>query len=346
VETKRKRKGIEMALCNGSEFSFYDLDGYSVENEAWISTHCVSNRLKFGVFLFYIASYVLILVAFIGLGIKELTKDKKKRKLSLKQQLIFLSLLGATCNLIKMVLFLYGVNNRWKYLLFPIPFVVIFYLGCAIGIAWFRTVRGISDFGHQDKKMVARENRKFTYFLTYIVLGDLIFLCVGPIASFSDPWVLNWLYSFGFAHQGVVALSITCFMYYHGRDLLKELTRTQENNENIIKKEDNVGPIITSIRRLLLILQVYVFPIFCTLAIGPIWMGVTSSATNPGMEYSFYLQFFVIESMQVLIYPSSIYALLFTSLIQTSRKSSTERSSNENINSFGTKVEEMVAASN
>jgi len=175
-----------------------------------------------------------------------------------------------------------------------------------------------------------------------MVSGEVIFYWIGPIASFSDPWILNWLYSFGFTHQGVMAFLISYFMYYNGRRLLKELNQRQENTE-IIKKQDDVKPIKISIQRLLLILKVYILPNFCVFAVGPIWMGVTSSATNPGMEYSFYLQFFVIELMQVLAYPSAIYAMLFTSLIQTSRKSSTpgNNSSGEKGNSFGYKIEDL-----
>jgi len=86
--------------CNGTLFSFRELDEVSVENEAWISTHCISNRVKFGVFVFYILVYCLLVLTFMGLTFYGFHKKKLKKKgPSLKEHLTHLCLLGCTTKL-------------------------------------------------------------------------------------------------------------------------------------------------------------------------------------------------------------------------------------------------------
>jgi len=101
--------------CNGTLFSFRELDEVSVENEAWISTHCISNRsssikrlnpnrIKFNLLHFYILVYCLLVLTFMGLTFygfhkKKLKKKLKKKGPSLKEHLTHLCLLGCTTKL-------------------------------------------------------------------------------------------------------------------------------------------------------------------------------------------------------------------------------------------------------
>jgi len=331
--------------CNGSIFNFNDLDGVSVENEAWISTHCVSNRLKFGVFVFYIAAYSLFVLTFAALAVVDLLKGKE-RTLPLMKQIIFLCFVASLVNLIRIVLYFIGVVNRWKFIVYPISLIIVFYMTGTVLKAWVRTLTGLANFGKIDNKADAQEDRIFRNFMIYVVISFSILEGIGPIASFSDPWVLNWIFSFGFCNQVLAGEILLLFLYSYGKKLLKRLEKTQENLD-MVKAQEEIKAAIIRIKRTLFVIKAYIPSMILPIFMGPIWMGVTSTATNPVMEYSFYMLAFVDELIQFFAFPSFIYGVLYASFKLAPKKDGVhleEKAETAN-SSFSYKVEDLNPSS-
>jgi len=323
-------------------FNFNDLDGVSTENEAWISTHCVSNRLKFGVFVFYLATYGLFIIIFGGLGIMSIRRKKEQRP-ALMERIIFLCLLGSITNFVKIMLFLNGVYNRWRYIVFPVSLIIIFYMAGAVLKAWVRTLTGLANFGKADKLEEGREDRIFRNFMIYVIISFSILYGIGPIASFSDAWVLNWIFSFGFSNHIIAGMILLSFMHISGSKLLKKLKITQENGQ-IVKNQEEFKAAILNMKRALFVIKLYFPSMILPSVMAPIWMGVTSTTTNPGMEYSFYMLAFVDELFQMFAFPAFIYSVLYTSFKMVAKRATVkleEQGVEKRSSSFSYKVEEL-----
>jgi len=115
---------------------------------------------------------------------------------------------------------------------------------------------------------------------------------------------------------GIVLLS---FLYVLGAKLLKKLEATQENGQ-ILENQGEFKAAIMTMKRVLFIIKLYLPSMILPVIMAPIWMGVTSTATNPGMEDSFYMLVFVDELFLVLAFPAYIHGVLYTSLKMAGKK--------------------------
>jgi len=67
----------QMASACNDYFSVWDLEGNSRETEVIQSTHCLPNRVKFGLLLLWLVSYVLLLVLTLAFLTKEYLKSRR-----------------------------------------------------------------------------------------------------------------------------------------------------------------------------------------------------------------------------------------------------------------------------
>jgi len=73
-------------------------------------------------------------------------------------------------------------------------------------------------------------------------------------------------------------------------------------------------------KRALFVIKLYFPSMILPSVMAPIWMGVTSTTTNPGMEYSFYMLAFVDELFQMFAFPAFIYSVLYTSFKMVAKR--------------------------
>lgn len=278
--------------CNSSHFQLSDIGGFSMESEAFISFHCVSNLLKVAVFAVYLGFYAFLTLFFALILIMDVWWDRSGA--TLRQRSYFSLFVGSMCAVIKFAMYIGGVYNRWRYLVYPIPILCVTWTGYEMARAWFQAAETMNSMGNSDEEKVLKETKIFRGLLSWMIIGYVIFYGIAPIASFEDPWVLNWFYAFAVSHQGLVAAIALVIMLIYGRKLQKELEEWKETGKTARSGGDkDVSILIIKVRILLIAIKINLAPTIFLFAAPIIWMGVSFTATTPGMQYSFYLEFFV-----------------------------------------------------
>jgi len=341
--------------CNGTLFSLSDLQGVSVENESWISEHCVSNTLKATVFLVYLVVYIVWILAFSAALIRLWIKD---HRITMPIEVFTWLLIGSLCGLIKMVVFLNGVNSRWKYLLFPIPMISVFWGVSDIFISWGRVLESTYNLGAIKDHFSTYQEKIFLLFRVWLVIGAVTLFGIGPIASFSKPLIFNWFFSVGFCHQTMVGGVTIVAIIGYGNRLLKKLDIWKQESQFIDSEKIREMEILVSrIKVIMKFAYMCIPPVLLDLVGTLIWTGVTQyyhqgGIMTYGMEYSFYLFFFNVEFLLIVGSPVIGYAV-WTAPTRDSnsskRDSVSEKSKaaepNEKANvSFSYQIEELNAS--
>jgi len=274
--------------CNGTVFSFHELGANSVENEAFISAHCIPNLVKFGTFVAYLflaSLFTLVYGVLLGWNLY-----KEGLAWGLKKKIYLLLWIGSLSTFGKGLIFLFAVYSRWRYLLFPIPPICVVWTGIDLIQTWFQTVNSIHSMSQRNEAEVVKERKIYRGLIIWTIIGFLIFAGVAPIAAFDYPKILNGWYALAFSHYCTIAGVACAYMIIYGRRLLNELDNWKLSGKTVSRggEERKIDLLASKIIFLTRTVTLFILPVFSTVLLPLIWVGVTLGE----MEFSFYLQFF------------------------------------------------------
>jgi len=193
--------------------------------------------------------------------------------------------LGATC---LFAIFLSGTFTRFKFFIFPVLHICILQSAVDLVHSWFHAANLIAHQGH-ERAGFHKNDRYILGFYGYLCTLFFILYCIGPMAAFNNPLILNWFVVFGTFHHGVCGAILGVYTDYFGKKLLTKVRPAVIDNVGLDREVSEVFKkvkMFVSMTRLSLIGP-------AVMILVPIWMGVTQSPSNPGMEYFFYYIFFM-----------------------------------------------------
>jgi len=276
-----------------------DPHGESVENEVFISVHCVSNSIKETMFVFFlICNGTLFLASWGSLTYYNIVSVYRLKWNPFNRT--FLATLVATlCNIGRLSFFITGTASRWKYLLFPFPFIFVACPAIELGYSWFCVNKRMHGMGELDTEDQRKYKRIITITIISAVFGYLVFGGIGPLFSFDNPWILNWFYCLMLVLNNILALAI-CLSYIHfGRKFLKDLREWKASSVVIHPGDQDSNTqapkIIRGVNNTLRVAIFFLIPTFLLIWLPIVWILVTQTPEEPGMQYFFYVQFFMIE---------------------------------------------------
>jgi len=283
--------------CDNAQFNPYDLSGFSEENELGISYNCVSNMLKVCVFSVYlIIFFVLSLYSLAGL-LREYVRNPhwnaSKRRFTCTF-LVALAYMGL------LPIFITGTFKRGKYILFPFTFWPIFIAAGASIAEWYKASKLMEKSGNSMKEETMAVLNKI-YYAFQVIQGSGFFLwwAILPMIFFDNPWILNWVFICGYVHTGLVLIFVCLFGFKVANVLLN--TIRPHLAETLVDKKivSFVEGLETFLKRIK-VAAAALSPVLLLI----IWVPLTQTATNPGLDYFFYFEFFVtipIKFMMILI---------------------------------------------
>jgi len=204
---------MSQVTCN-DYFSVWQLNADSRETELFHTTACVPNKVKLAIFIVLFIIYTGFLVATSYLLYRHHHGLKR-----IIYSLVILTCLG---QMMSLIIFMAGVQSRWKFLAFIVPAVCN--RGCVVVFVsrWYK-------FLNNSAPILSTAN--MTYFrLIYQILfwsniainvvSVLVFIGFGPIGVYDDALVLNLFYIMGIITSAVAAITVCIIYLYIGKKLL------------------------------------------------------------------------------------------------------------------------------
>jgi len=280
--------------CENIQFNPFDLSGSSMENELGISYNCVSNMLKICVFSIYLfIFFCLSLYSMAGLVRECMTKShwnssKRRFACSLIMCLAYLALLP---------IFITGIFNRGKYILFPFTFWPMFYAAGGSISEWYKASQMIEKSGGN----IAEEKMNMLNHLYYAyqgiqIAGFFIWWTILPMIFFDNPWVLNWVFIVGYVHMAMVLIAC-CYFGFRVANVLLDTIRPHLVELVVDKKLVSFVEGLEGFLKRVKIMSVILGPMVLLI----LWVPLTQTVTNPGLNYFFYFEFFCHHSCEDLL---------------------------------------------
>jgi hypothetical protein len=163
----------------------------------------------------------------------------------------------------------------------------VLHAGIDLVYAWFHAASLIAHQGHEQSSL-KRYDRYLLIFYIYMVSMFIILLWIGAIAGFENPRVVNWFIAFTSFHYGVCGLLLAFYIVHVGKKLVKQVAPALGN---VAGGDKEVSNVYEKVRRFVQLTYLSVIGPLFTLLI-PIWMGLSATATDPGLDYySYYIYF-------------------------------------------------------
>jgi len=282
-----------MISCENIQFNPLDLSGSSMENELGISYNCVSNMLKICVFSIYLfIFFCLSLYSIAGLvreymGTSHGNSSKRRFVCSLILCLAYMALLP---------IFITGTFNRGKYILFPFTFFTLFSAAAGSVREWTKAKQMIDKTGGKiaEEKMNMLNHLYYGY-EAFQISGFFVWWTILPMVFFDNPWVLNWVFIIGYLHMAFIMILVSYFGFKVANVLLDTIRPYMV--ENVVDKtiQDFVEGLEGFLKRVKVVVA-----LLCPMFLLIIWVPLTQTPTNPGLDYFFYFEFFVIIPAKML----------------------------------------------
>ena len=311
-------------------FSLNDLSGSSLETEMGTSTLCVSNKLKAAIFIIFILLNGFLLLATWVYLFREL---RRKRKWTWKirstinvstnfagtQAVFFLILFNpalptqlnlpflfnfpplslslfaaAVATVVINSMHLAGVQSRYRYLVFCLPMGVMIINAILKVDMWFVTTSSV-------RKMIMSTDHSETlrgYFkgimIGIAVVGHLLLGTILPIVYYDDLWALNWLFSFYIFFMGMMAFSLAACLAGFIRYIIVRCEQSL-----VAVASDDLRLAIEKFHKNFWLMSVSVI-LLLPFLLFPIWMGVTATPSNPGLQGHFYFYYIYFQGFLTL----------------------------------------------
>jgi len=280
-----------MHLCNNTLFSPHDPLGYSIENEVAFSLNCVPNLLKIITF----SIYLFIFFSFFLLGFEGLRRDTVVHGVKwnpTKRRLMFLILCSAG-HVGCFTIFLAGrSSSRGKYALFPLLYGPLWLIATDSVRSWYTASVMIQKNGQiLPESNIKLLNLIYYSFYVFQIVGYITLWLILPMVFFDDPWILNWIYISGYLLTATICLFTATYGFKIAHSLVSVITQDFQDK--------TVTTFVSQYKALLVKMKVasaVIAPMFVLI----IWVPLTQTDTNPGLEYFFYFEFFASVPVRIL----------------------------------------------
>jgi len=300
-----------MVMTCQEQFSIYQLDDSSLENEYFFTTTCISNRIKFGL---YVTQVCLSLLGYMWvLSLFYNDYRIKGWKFNFRKKVYLAAFVGLTNNLLNYVLFLAGVTGPMKYFFYPLVSISNPIMIDVMLKTWYKTIAGIIGLNQDD-----RHSRMFNMFTTgicvFIILNIIV---VGQIVSmiefhYGSYYIFNIVRTVHITANNVYGIIITTTLAIVSRrlSLLCRGNEAEKASMDIVTSD----VIISLSDKLMKTCYVFVICLVQSviLSLFPLWMIISSTIDNPlGLNYITYFMFVYVTICSML--PSFIYTWLVSS---------------------------------
>jgi len=279
--------------CNGTHFNPYDFYGYSVENEIGISPHCLPNLLKLCTFSIYLIIFgIFFMLSIVGIFREYFFVLKWNTNLRRFTALIIF----CAAHICLFSIWITGTFNRGKYALFPLTFTLFCQLGIASSKEWYEAYRMMQTLGQKQDGAMQWIQMRSNILTVFLWSGFILWWMVLPMIFFDNPWVLNWMIAIGYTHLCSMTIFVGAFNIRMAKRLLDNIKSAVEH-EMTDKKIARFLKKLQRVRNTTIYSCVIISVLFLTL----IWVGVTQTSTNPGLQNFFYFEFFVSVPLRLLM---------------------------------------------
>jgi len=275
-----------MISCENIQFNPFDLSGSSMENELGISYNCVSNMLKICVFSIYL--FIFFCLSFISIaglvreygGNSYWNPSKRRFACSLIICMAYVALLP---------IFITGIFNRGQYILFPFTFWPMFYAAGGSINEWYKASKMFDKSGTNiAEETVHVLDHLYYAYQAFQIAGFFIWWTILPMIFFDNPWVLNWVFIVGYVHMAIVLILVTYYGYKMANVLLEAIR--PHLKETVVDKK--IVSFVEGLEGFLKRTKVMI-ALLSPMILLIIWVPLTQTPTNPGLDYFFYFEFFV-----------------------------------------------------
>jgi len=302
-----------MYICNKA-FSVYELGQYSMETEVFNTNTCIPNGVKFFLFLSYLLIYTVIFIYVNYLLYRQgniLTTSWK----NIKKIIYVACWFGCLGHLLSFSLFLLGIQNRYKFLVFCLVPISNRFCASVYLYTWFSSLYKIDFTVALTEKRRLRRNFNICCRIVDVlnVLVTLVFITVGPVIVYDNARLLNWFYVLGISVTAFVVTG-TCLLHiYAGNNLIRVCkTNVEVINTNALNQTSELTVFINKVNNVTTLAR-RVIPLQIILLFIPIWMLVTTLSPNhstiTGLNYIFYFHFAVMQPLMIVSLINNIYAI-------------------------------------
>jgi len=266
-------------------FDYNALNNLSKAKEFFMTDFCVNNKLKLATFIMGILLWGSLLLIGIYLAIHDIVKKKWNGKFNYKRKNITAVIVSSLGQFITYFLYLYGVQNRYRYFAYFICGIPIKIITRISLMAWFQSVNQI--FTDVDNKI------KYRVVIAIRVMDVITFLnissaLIGCIITFDvDNRTVNWFYSFWISFTSLVGVGLCVTLIYLGTNLLLACSPPDSPG---ITEDPKISELKYKIGMMVKVCKMSIGSQFI-LIFFPIWM----YGTELGLPGVFYFHFFFYE---------------------------------------------------
>jgi len=178
-----------------------------------------------------------------------------------------------------------GVTSPYRYLLYFLPWTLMV-MGTILKLdLWMSTTHSVQkmvvdDGGVNIVRVIIRSTLLAILFAAMVLIGTIL-----PIVYYEDKWALNWFYTFfifTIAFVSTFAVIATAALNY---TLAKKCEGVA-----IAGNESNLAPLVTKLKETVKAALGIAF-VTTIILFFPLWMGLTQTASDPGMQGHFYFHY-------------------------------------------------------
>jgi hypothetical protein len=296
------------------QFSVFELYNSSFSNEIFMNDDCVDNRIKMAAFTVNIIVYSF----FMGFIVYLIIRDKTSMlSWNLRKIVHFILLFGTFTGFLSNVIFMLGIQNMGKYIVFMFPNFMLNIAGSLIVRAWFKASMEIdvfkssSDTGDERNTMKTLFFRARTAIDISILLLNVGFIVIGPMVTYmsseaiylspttthNSPTPINIFYIVWLSSSSLISIFYCTIFILVGNKLINVCQPDpdiQIQNRDTKKVVEKAKEMITTVKTTLFIQIIMVFL--------PLWL-------LNNLEHVFYVHFTVVEIFLWLGFYTTIYTV-------------------------------------